>query len=239
MLGAKRPQHGVWQAIVASLAGVLALPAASATLVRPGSMPDLHGLARGLLAAVLVVGFANFAATRHGLAAGLVAAGQLGLSWRFLPGLEQPLSPALEAAFALVAASGAVLAAVQSAVWPVGAGRTDGATFAAACDRPFLALRETLGAAWTLRIAERFNAEATARGWPCRLSFTGLEAPPAAAGDEWPSSAARCLRAILRRFVTGSWLARHGGLGGTAEPPGRAASPGDGPAPAGDLPTTG
>jgi hypothetical protein len=30
LLGAKRPQHGVWQFIVASLAGILALPAVSA-----------------------------------------------------------------------------------------------------------------------------------------------------------------------------------------------------------------
>ncbi|MGA1618102.1 MAG: hypothetical protein ACO37F_06265, partial [Pirellulales bacterium] len=49
LLGAKRPQHGVWQLIVATLAVVLALPAASAALIRPGSFPDLHILGRCLL----------------------------------------------------------------------------------------------------------------------------------------------------------------------------------------------
>ncbi|NDC54109.1 MAG: hypothetical protein EBZ74_07385, partial [Planctomycetia bacterium] len=47
LLGAKRPQHGVWQLIVAALAVVVALPAASAWLVRPGSLPDVHLLGRG------------------------------------------------------------------------------------------------------------------------------------------------------------------------------------------------
>ena len=42
LLGAKRPQHGVWQFIVATLAFVLALPSLSALLVRPGSQPDVQ-----------------------------------------------------------------------------------------------------------------------------------------------------------------------------------------------------
>ena len=36
LLGAKRPQYGVWQFIVGSLAAVLALPAVSAVLIHPG-----------------------------------------------------------------------------------------------------------------------------------------------------------------------------------------------------------
>jgi|GEM_PF-3919385 len=77
LLGAKRPQHGVWQFIVATLAGVLMLPAVSAVLVRPGSMPDVHMIERVLLVVLVVVGWLNFVATRHGLAATLVAGGQL------------------------------------------------------------------------------------------------------------------------------------------------------------------
>ena len=46
LLGAKRPQHGVWQFIVGALAAVLALPTASAVLIRPGGLPDLHILGR-------------------------------------------------------------------------------------------------------------------------------------------------------------------------------------------------
>ena len=46
LLGAKRPQHRVWQLIVASLWMVLLMPALSARLARPGSLPDVHLLER-------------------------------------------------------------------------------------------------------------------------------------------------------------------------------------------------
>ena len=46
LLGAKRPQYGVWQFIVGSLAAVLALPAVYAVLIHPGALPNLHILGR-------------------------------------------------------------------------------------------------------------------------------------------------------------------------------------------------
>jgi hypothetical protein len=213
LLGAKRPQHGVWQAIVATLACVLAMPAVSATLIRPGSMPDLHILERCFLPLLVAVGWMNFAATRHGLAATLVAAGQAGLIWPLLPGVATgapSLGVDLPAACCL--AAGAVVAVVQSACLPAGGRLRQGQTLAAVIDPPLLALRETLGAAWTLRIAERFNALAEARGWPCRLRFAGLELTGDSAGGSWEREAVRCLRSILRRFVSTAWLVRHGGM---------------------------
>jgi hypothetical protein len=212
LLGAKRPQHGVWQLIVATLAAVLAMPAVSATLVRPGSLPDIHALERVFLPALVVVGWMNFVATRRGPAASLVAAGQIGLMWPFLSGgsAADPPGAAIDAAAAGAIAAGAVLAAVQAATK-----RRHGAAargLAAVIDPPFLALRETLGAAWILRICERFNAVAGDRGWPCRLRFGGLEG-----GDvpgPWEREAVRCLRSMVRRFVSADWIARHGGLGG-------------------------
>ena len=105
LLGAKRPQHGVWQLIVATLAVVVAMPALSAWLVRPGSLPDVHLLGRGFLLVLAVVGWLNFVATSHGAAATAIAAGQLALLRPFLPGmatdaaLPQPLfDAAIEAA---------------------------------------------------------------------------------------------------------------------------------------------
>ncbi|MFM8414676.1 MAG: hypothetical protein ACKOCX_08130 [Planctomycetota bacterium] len=210
VLGAKRPQHGVWQLIVATLACVLTMPAVSAVLVRPGDMPDPHLLERCFLPLLVAVGWMNFVGTRHGLAATLVAAGQAGLMVPFLPGVAPgPPNARLDAIAAVLLAAGALLAAVQSAGWPAGSAARRG--LAAAIDRPLLALRETLGAAWTLRIAERFNAVAEARGWPCRLRFTGLEVS-AAEGGAWERDALRCCRSILRRFVSVGWLERHGGL---------------------------
>jgi hypothetical protein len=215
LLGAKRPQHGVWQLIVATLACVLAMPAVSATLIRPGNMPDLHVLERFFLPLLVAVGWMNFVATRHGLAATLVAAGQLGLIWNLLPGVVTAVPAAtIDVPAACCLAAGATLAAVQSQVSPAGGGLRSGlkSNLAAAIDPPFLALRETLGAAWTLRIAERFNALADARGWPCRLRFAGLELKVEAADGPWEREAIRSLRSILRRFVSPSWLERHRSL---------------------------
>jgi len=209
LLGAKRPQHGVWQLIVATLGFVLAMPALSATLVRPGSLPHLHMLERCFLPVLVGVGWMNFIATRRGLAASLVAAGQLGLIWQFLPGVspEHPPAPSFDAACSGSLAAGSLLAVVQSLR---GSGRHGAAGLAAAIDPAFLAVRETLGAAWALRICERFNSIAATRGWPCRLRFAGLEGDLTA--GPWERDAVRCLRSILRRFVSSDWIARHGGL---------------------------
>ena len=232
LLGAKRPQHGVWQFIVGSLAFVLAMPAVSATLVRPGTMPDVHALQRWFMPLLVVVGWMNFAATRHGPSAALVAIGQLLLLRPFLPFAAEaavggPLSagPMSEGSIsdgvgAVLVALGAMLAAVQSVAWPAVPraglqGRAFGNDPAAVADPlaaiggPFLALRETLGAAWTLRIAERFNAVAETRGWPCRLRFIGLEMGGDPHDTSWHRDAIRGGRALLRRFVSDDWLRRH------------------------------
>ena len=211
LLGAKRPQHGVWQFIVATLAVVLALPAVAATLVRPGTFPDVHMLGRGFLLVLVAVGWLNFVATRHGVAATLVAAGQGVLLRAFLPLPGWRVGDAaVDAVGCLLVAGGAAVAALQSARAAGRPPRGSGHPLAARIDPPYLALRETLGAAWTLRIAERFDAIATARGWPCRLRFGGLEAGAAGGDTAWHRDAERAFRALVRRFVSPPWLRRHG-----------------------------
>jgi hypothetical protein len=123
---------------------------------------------------------------------------------------------AVDAAGCLAVGLGAAMAAGQSAA--AGMRRAAaGATgpqgchpLAARVDPPFLALRETLGAAWTLRIAERFNAVAAVRGWPCRLRFGGLAVSGRVEAEAWQREAPRAFRAIARRFVSHGWLRRHG-----------------------------
>jgi hypothetical protein len=219
LLGAKRPQHGVWQFIVASLAGIIALPAASAALVRPGSPPDVHALQRWFMLALVLVAAMNFAATRHGVAAMLVAVGQLILMRQFMPFVDslKQQGAAVDAVAAWLVATGGIVAAGQSWLWPaqqrvVGselASRRGGGADLAAFDAAYLALRETLGAAWTLRIAERFNAVAESRGWPCRLRFDGLHVGGDPDDREWRGDALRTGRALLRRFVSTDWMRRH------------------------------
>jgi len=231
LLGAKRPQHGVWQLIVGTLAVVLCLPAASALLVRPGSLPDLHLLERCFILLLIVVGWMNFAGTRRAVAAGCVAAGQLLLARGLLPGTmpddapHAPLAIRLDAGAAALVLAGTLLAAVQAfagrrghrggGAGGDGAEQGSGTEMAGVFDPPFLALRETLGAAWTLRIAERFDTVARAHGWPCRLRFGGLEVRGAADPSPpqrtaWQRDARRAFRALMRRFVSDQWLARHG-----------------------------
>jgi hypothetical protein len=218
LLGAKRPQHGVWQFIVATLAVVLALPAVSAALIRPGTPPDVHPLGRWFLFGLALVGWLNFAATRHGLAAAVIAVGQIVLLRDFLPLVPFAGAPAaaVDAAGCLAVGLGAAMAAGQSAAAGMrraaaGATPSQGVhPLAARIDPPFLALRETLGAAWTLRLTERFDAVAAARGWPCRLRFGGLEVSGSGDAEIWQREAARAFHAIARRFVSHGWLRRHG-----------------------------
>lgn len=211
ILGAKRPQHGVWQFIVATLACVLSMPAVTAVLVRPGSAPELHLIERCFLPLLVVVGWLNYAATRRSLAACLVSVGQLGLMWTFLSmlGDREHLSPAVDAGAAVLVAVGAAISVAQAVFWPVNSKGMHG--LGGTIGTPFLALRETLGAAWTIRIAERFNAVAAEGRWPCRLRFRGIVVDEGAAPGRWEEEAARCTRSLLRRFVSVDWLGRHAG----------------------------
>jgi len=211
LLGAKRPQHGVWQLIVASLACVLAMPAASATLVRPGSMPDIHPLELFFLPILVLVGWMNFVATRHGPAATLVAAGQALLLGPLLTGGEVVKTARVDAVGGCCLAAGALVSAIASAR---ASGRRGGSAqgLKALVDPPFLALRETIGAAWTLRITDRFNTVADARGWPWRLRFSGLEGDDGRGPADRERQALATCRSILRRFVSAAWLTRRGGM---------------------------
>ena len=244
LLGAKRPQHGVWQLIVATLAVVLAMPAATALLMRPGSLPDLHLLERCFMPLLVLVGWMNFAGTRRAAAVSCSAAAQLLLLRGFLPGvaMDGAMDGAMNAATAggtdAAAAGlllvGTLLAAAQACTSRGGRahrgegarrgglarrgegarrgnrGPTSGHAVAAIIDPSFLALRETLGAAWILRIAERFDTVADSRGWPCRLRFGGLESGGDPGDTFWHRDALRAFRALARRFVSEAGLARHG-----------------------------
>ena len=213
LLGAKRPQHGVWQLIVATLAVVVAMPALSAWLVRPGSLPDVHLLGRGFLLVLAIIGWLNFVATSQGPAATAIAAGQLALLRPFLPGVATDAAlpqPVLDAAGACLVAVGGLAATLRRGTGMAGKTSAPQAAVARRIDPPFLALRDTLGAAWALRIAERFDTVAEERGWPCRLHFAGLDAGGDPADDSWHRDALRAFKALMHRFVSDAWLARHG-----------------------------
>lgn len=203
LLGAKHPQHGVWQVIVASLAVVVAMPAVSAAFIRPGSLPDAHLLVRGFLLVLAVAGWVNFLGTGRVAAATLVTLGLVVLARPFLPGIDT--AGAVAARWLDLVAAGAAAVGAAMAMLPLKTPAADPIT------RPFVALRDTIGSAWTLRIAERFNAIAESRGWPCRLSLGGLTAGGDPDDEEWRLQAGRVFESLMRRFVSRDWLRRHGG----------------------------
>jgi hypothetical protein len=220
LLGAKRPQHGVWQFIVAALAVILLLPTLATALVRPDSVPDAHLLGRGFVVILSLVGWMNFVATRHGPAATLVTLGQLVVVRGFLPLVDSeqafpptastaaPLAASVDCLGGCLAAGGGLLAVVISSTRRRPSLAAAG-TFAAAVEPAFLGFRETLGAAWTLRVAERFDAIAASRGWPCRLHFDGVHPADTPMDGPWQRDAQRALGALLQRFVSSQWLRRH------------------------------
>jgi len=96
---------------VATLAVVLALPAATAALARPGSMPAVHPIESWLILAIVIVGWLNFIGTRRGIAATLVTGGLLLAIRPFLPLVDPEqlvrgmlAAPAIDALAAVVAA---------------------------------------------------------------------------------------------------------------------------------------
>jgi hypothetical protein len=220
LLGAKRPQHGVWQFIVAALAVILLLPTLATALVRPDSVPDAHLLGRGFVVILSLVGWMNFVATRHGPAATLVTLGQLVVVRGFLPLVDSeqafpptastaaPLAASVDCLGGCLAAGGGLFAVVISSTRRRPSLAAAG-TFAAAVEPAFLGFRETLGAAWTLRVAERFDAIAASRGWPCRLHFDGVHPADTPMDGPWQRDAQRALGALLQRFVSSQWLRRH------------------------------
>ena len=60
----------------------------------------------------------------------------------------------------------------------------------------FFALRETLGAAWTLRLVERFDLLATRRGWPVRLTFQGMRIQEEPEDSRWQADTGRAMEAL-------------------------------------------
>jgi hypothetical protein len=212
LLGAKRPQHGIWQVIVASLAVVLAMPAASAELTRPGSPPVVHLVVRVFIVGLAAVGWMNALGTKRAVAATFVTAGGVVLSRGFLPGLDVDRSadpPWLDALGAVLMACGGM-----AAVPPRFRSAVLRGPLTEEIERPFFCLRETLGLAWTLRIAERFNGLAESRGWPCRLSAEGLQSGGEPQDTDWQRDAVRTFESILRRFASQGWLLRHRHSGG-------------------------
>jgi hypothetical protein len=80
---------------------------------------------------------------------------------------------------------------------------------AAPLDRLWLDFRDAYGAVWGLRIAERINSAARGNGWNLSLTWQGFVPTPDAAEPtpEALAAAGEMLETLVRRFVSGEWIA--------------------------------
>jgi hypothetical protein len=199
VLGAKRPQHHAWQFIVATLLVVVALPGLTAMVF--GESVTLH-LAQVLFVVILVaLGPANYLPTRFCRAGILFCLGQMLLLGAFLPPASKWF-PEPRPLVALGCVAGAALWSVLVRPRIPASGRT--------IDRAWIRFRDAYGAAWALRVQDRFNQAARTHEWPLLLTWHGCVALPV---DEETSSgvrqadvAERTLRMLLLRFVSVDWL---------------------------------
>jgi len=202
LLGAKRPQHHAWQLIVLSLWMVLVLPVAEAHFAGRGAAARMHDARGWFLLVLIVIGVANYTATRFWPSCWLVAVGQVMLLADQLPILRHTTS--LTERLAGVVCLGLAVALVRIG-WPGRVVRSE-----ATADRIWIDFRDWFGMLWSLRIAQRLNQSAAGRGEIVRIGWTGLE-PHDENGD--PSTASvlgyeeRMCRLLLR-FVSRDWLQR-------------------------------
>lgn len=195
LLGAKRPQHRGWQAIVLSLWSILSLESIQWLLF--GGVSEIHPARSWFLAILIAVGTANGLGTRYWPSSLLFAAGQLALLAPFLAsraelaGVPAPLvgMAALVLSWVLVAAQ-----------LPRGRGA------ATSLDRVWLDFRDAYGVVWALRVAERINASARMYDWPVLLGWRGFYPRDPHATLQIPDAVEESLRTLLRRFVSPQWI---------------------------------
>ncbi len=197
LLGAKRPQNGAWQWVVVAFLALLALPAGNQWLYRPGGVFQLDPAWQWLLLVVALIGVVNHLPTARGLAAICYAAAQvcwLGDQFPVWLRFEIPAREAIGLSF------------ICAAAWM--AARTPRRTTRSPLDRLWLDFRDAFGVAWTLRVAEQFNATAARSGWPIALAWKGaLHAASESNDQPQPPAATQCLENLLRRFVSRDWIA--------------------------------
>ena len=200
MLGAKRPQHAAWSFVVAACWGIVVLPAAETFFLQRGQRLEMGDARSWFLWILIVVGPINYLPTRQWLAATLLAAGQVLALSEYLPLVHRNLFAHQQLAGLWLGCLSLVLA------------RSPHSRDAGKYDRLWLDFRDTFGLFWALRLQERVNAVAQTNGLPVWLSWSGLrDATTSRKINELDPAIEPTLRTtlkgLLRRFVSGRWIA--------------------------------
>ena len=196
VLGAKRPQYVVWQLIVLSLWAILVLPAMEALILSPGSELRVDGARSWFLLILLLIGAANYVATRFGFVAVLGSLGQVGLLSEPLPLISLPWGMD-----GVVVGLSLVLTALTLAL----CGFPRRAPSQRAMDEVWCDFRDMYGSLWALRVSERVNVAGRAAEMEVSLGWHGIQGVPPGADS---TALDRHLKSLLRRFVSREWIAR-------------------------------
>lgn len=196
LLGAKRPQDGMWNFIVLSLWGVLSLPAAESFFIQNGQALEVDDLRAWFLWVLIVGGVVNLLPMRLWLYALLFGTAQVLLFSHYLP-----LFPfALPASSPVIAV--ALIAAAQIAASRSLRKRRDKSHL----DRLWLDFRDLFGALWSLRVIERVNAASELNHWGKTLTWSGFQPIAVSEQEEHAAAVEQSLLNLLRRFVDAEWI---------------------------------
>lgn len=212
LLGAKRPQNGVWQFIVATMLGILLFPVLKGYAFgdHRTQVPTLY---RWLICAHIVIGFVNYLPTRFAVPATLFGTAQYFICRSYLPFSSGDKWN--DYSYALPCLIGAFFWAEWSADFGPNAAPLPGMS------RLWRDFRDAYGLVWGLRVAERLNAAATKHRWRVEFTWYGIVGDPhselrSLSGElllvkldpELRHRIERELRSHLRRFVSHEWIVR-------------------------------
>lgn len=201
LMGAKRPQDRAWNLIVLSLWAILALPAGRHLFLNAGTTFEIHAAWSWFLWVLIFVSVSNFLATRYWLCALLLGATQITLLSEHLPLVTHSGDGGHRFLPMLLGASGLLWAVHAARKRPPDRQRLD---------RLWLDFRDTFGTLWALRVVEQFNATSKQADWGVELSWLGFQradgSSPFPLTPEIELAVERCLRNVLRRFVSAAWI---------------------------------
>jgi hypothetical protein len=200
VLGAKRPQHAAWSFVVLAFWGITALPVAETLLLQRGQPLEIGDARSWFLWILVLLAPINYGPTRHGPSALLVAAGQFLALSEHLPLVRREF-------FAGQESVGLVLLALGLAIV-----RPNRRPAANPYDRLWRDFRDTFGLFWALRVQERVRAAGQTGQWPVQLVWSGfVENSTGQSVTNFDPATEPTLRAtlrgLLRRFVSGEWIA--------------------------------
>ncbi|HZZ27370.1 MAG TPA: hypothetical protein VFE46_05120 [Pirellulales bacterium] len=234
LLGAKRPQHKVWQLIVFSFWVIAALPALQAMVLHPGDNLEVPTIWKCFYVGLWLLGIANYVPTRYALVSLFVGVGQLWLLWRFLelPANNRVSDPILCVGLLGAAVCTSALPVHFSSFWSHGS-RENVLPFVG-WTRVWRDFRDAYGSLWGARVMDRVNSLLESADVHMQLQWDGFRSATPVL-EKTPNAAALALasnptnmttpqteedlrnnleameqvaRNVLRRFVSNDWIDR-------------------------------